>query len=155
MPILEPANAAMCRELSELAMRSKAYWGYSEDFMSACRDELAVTPEKLANPALRYVIYRDQAGIAGFYALETTNPGTAEVEALFVEPSKIGSGIGGTLMKHAIESARAAGVQTLTIQSDPGAVGFYLAMGAIQVGSRESGSIPGRFLPLLQLHIRK
>ena len=34
--------------LSELAFLSKAYWGYDEDFMAACRAELTVTPADIA-----------------------------------------------------------------------------------------------------------
>ncbi|CAH8245865.1 hypothetical protein WJ0W_003100 [Paenibacillus melissococcoides] len=37
--------------LSGLAFRSKAYWGYSHDFMEACRDSLTVSPERIARPS--------------------------------------------------------------------------------------------------------
>ena len=30
--------------LSDIAMRSKAYWGYSDAFLEKCRDELSVQP---------------------------------------------------------------------------------------------------------------
>ena len=37
------------------------------------------------------------------------------------------------------------------IQSDPNAEGFYLAAGAKNIGVRESASIPGNQLPLLEI----
>jgi len=36
----------------------------------------------------------------------------------------------------------------LTIQGDPHAEGFYLAVGALPAGKRDSASIPGRELPV-------
>jgi hypothetical protein len=33
--------------LSHLAFRSKGYWGYSQDFMAACRSELAVDASRI------------------------------------------------------------------------------------------------------------
>ena len=35
-------------QLTQLALRSKASWGYSEEFMAACRDELTLTAARLA-----------------------------------------------------------------------------------------------------------
>jgi hypothetical protein len=37
-----------------------------------------------------------------------------------------------------------------TLEADPGAEPFYLAMGARRCGSVRSGSIPGRLLPVLE-----
>lgn len=39
----------------------------------------------------------------------------------------------------------------LVIQSDPSAEGFYRVRGAQRVGERESASVAGRWLPLLEL----
>ena len=41
----------------------------------------------------------------------------------------------------------------LLIQADEFAADFYITMGAIQCGSRESGSIIGRHLPLFEFKI--
>jgi len=38
--------------LSNLAFRSKAHWGYSDEFMAACRDELTYSSEKIHAPQL-------------------------------------------------------------------------------------------------------
>ena len=43
------------------------------------------------------------------------------------------------------------GAHTMTIQGDPHALEFYRAAGASVIGEMESGSIPGRFLPLLEI----
>ena len=58
------------------------------------------------------------------------------------------------LLRHAVDRAHVAGAAVLRITSDPNAVGFYERRGARQVGSIAS-SIPGRDLPLMELHVRR
>ena len=47
--MIRRAENIECDHLTDLAFRSKAYWGYSSEFMQACREELAVTPDKMAS----------------------------------------------------------------------------------------------------------
>jgi hypothetical protein len=47
----------------------------------------------------------------------------------------------------------ALGFERITLEADPGAEPFYLAMGARRCGSVPSGSIPGRLIPLLEFSI--
>lgn len=42
--ILRAARADEVDGLTALAFRSKAFWGYDDTFMAACRDELRVDP---------------------------------------------------------------------------------------------------------------
>ena len=60
------ATAADAAELTDIAFRSKAYWGYSEEFMEACREELTLTRHDLrAMPALSLTAKTDhRPGIA-------------------------------------------------------------------------------------------
>ena len=69
------------------------------------------------------------------------------------EPEHIGSGVGRLLIQHAVRRLSEHGVARLLIQGDPHATEFYVAAGARYVGTRESGSIPGRELPLFELAI--
>ena len=133
--------------LSNLAMRSKAYWGYSAKFMAACENELLVTEKKLESDTLQYMVAERKGKVIGYYALEKMSESRFELDALFVEPDCIGSGIGKALLTHAKTAAANLGGVTLTIQGDPNAQKFYVAAGGVLTGERESGSIPGRFLP--------
>jgi len=138
-------------------MRSKAYWGYDEEFMSLCRSELTRSPEQISAPRFDFqVCWFDNEPVA-FYALERINADVAELEAMFVEPQHIGSGIGRLMIEHAKARAKTQGLKRMIIQGDPHADSFYRAAGAQQCGSRPSCSIPGRQLPLyeLTLDIRK
>jgi ribosomal protein S18 acetylase RimI-like enzyme len=132
--------------LTELALRSKAYWGYSEEFLAACRAELMVTPRKLRSG--RMVVAEVSGQVRGFYSLDGQPP-EGELGNLWVEPSAIGTGLGRRLWQDAIQAAEAAGFTSLRVEAEPSAEGFYLAMGAQRVGGVPSGLIPGRTLPLL------
>lgn len=75
------------------------------------------------------------------------------MDGLFVEPDAIGRGVGRRLFEHATAAAASLGFGRLTIDADPNAEPFYVAMGATRIGATPSGSIPGRMLPLLAITI--
>ena len=149
--VIRKARADEAPVLSDLALRSKGYWGYSEDFLEACRQELSYSPEDINSPDSSFAVAEIAGTTAGFYALVQLSATELELEALFVAPEYIGQGAGRALLEHAKQAASGRGGETLAIQGDPNAVGFYEAAGAIRTGERESGSIPGRFLPLFTL----
>ena len=145
---IRPAAANEAALLSALAVRSKGHWGYSKEFLDACRDELAVDLE-----AVDVQVAADGDELLGYYALDDLGAGRFELDALFVDPPYIGRGIGRALLEHALRALAAKGATQLTIQSDPDAARFYEAAGARLIGSRASGSIPGRELPLYAIDI--
>lgn len=138
--------------LTALALRSKAHWGYPQEFMEACRAELTYDEAYLST----HTVYVLEAGgrLTGFYSLERLSAEELEMGALFVEPEEIGHGYGRLLVEQALEAAREMGASTVVIQGDPHARGFYLAMGATLGGQAESGSIPGRMLPVFHLPVK-
>jgi len=137
--------------LSELAKRSKAYWGYSQAFMSACEAELTYDRDDLAEHT--FIVLQAGDRLTGFYALYRRSAEQAELEALFVEPEFIGTGCGKALIEHAKSTATARGFRELIVQGDPNAQRFYEAAGGVLTGTLESGSIPGRFLPLFRISL--
>lgn len=141
------------RVLSDLAVRSKGHWGYSREFLDACREELSVDPARLADASYECFVAVDGDALLGYYALSALSATEYELDALFVDPPAIGRGIGRRLLEHAIDRLASRGVATLVIQGDPHAARFYEAAGARQVGTRPSGSIQGRELPLYELDI--
>lgn len=73
--------------------------------------------------------------------------------ALFVDPPAIGGGIGGPLLRHALEQAHELGMLSLVIYADPYAEPFYIRAGARRIGAVPSGSIEGRVLPQLEIAV--
>ncbi|MBZ0299010.1 MAG: GNAT family N-acetyltransferase [Anaerolineae bacterium] len=136
--------------LSDLALRSKAYWGYSAEFIAACRDDLTLSEAFIRETEV--FVSEDSAGkIAGFYALDRKADGIADLNDLFVDPASIGGGHGRALFEHAIQLARSQGCREMRIDSDPFAEPFYQKMGAERMGEVESTVFPGRMLPLLRV----
>ena len=139
--------------LSELAFRSKSYWGYSDRFMQACLEELTVDECYLENNPT-FVI--EAAGnTVGFYSLEHTSAPEVELSFLFVDPDFIGKGYGRELMRHAQEKARQLGYSKMIIEGDPNAERFYRSAGGSVVGTRKSASIPNRELPIFCINLEK
>lgn len=137
--------------LSELALRSKAHWGYSQDFLDSCRSELAVDPDQIGSTDYQCFVAVNSNGALGFCTVINVSESVYELEALFVEPAYIGTGVGRSLFQHAVSLLSEKGAARLMIQGDPNASHFYNAAGARQAGYRESGSIPGRYLPLFEI----
>lgn len=151
---IRPAGGKDAPLLTALALRSKAHWGYTDEFIAACREELTYTKEKIeASQVFGHICLWNELPVA-FYVLEQTGVDVAELDALFVEPECIGKGIGKILIKHAKEQAGKLGIVTIVIQGDPNAEPFYAAIGALPCGTRESGSIPGRQLPLFMINLQ-
>ena len=105
--------------LSNLAIRSKTYWGYSAEFMLACETELLITKNKFESDKFLYMVAESKGEQLGYYALEKISESEVELEALFVDPVHIGSGIGRALLIHAKKVAAKMGGVTLIIQGDP------------------------------------
>jgi GNAT superfamily N-acetyltransferase len=147
---IRPAEPNEAEALTELTMRSKAHWGYDEEFMRSVRAELTVSRDTIAEQEV--FVLEERGVVAGFYALVGSMPHT-ELSMLFVDPSFHRRGYGRLLFEHAAREARALGATEMTIDSDPFAEPFYLALGAERIGDVPSGSIPGRMLPQLRYRL--
>jgi len=147
---LRPALESELEELSALAIRSKSYWGYDAAFLEACREELTITASRVVEERIR--VAEMECKVVGFTALKVGRR-RAELMDLFVDPDMIGQGIGRLLWQDAVTGARDSGAKSLRIEADPHAEEWYMARGAERVGQVTSGSIPGRFLPLLRYEL--
>lgn len=134
-------------QINAMIMRSKAHWGYDDAFMQACREELSLSPERLLSDDLR-VLANDNAVVG---TVELVMDGRqAHLYKLFVDPDVIGTGAGRILYEWALARAKLLNATAMMIDADPDASKFYEYMGAKIIGKTPSGSIPGRFLPLLK-----
>ncbi|MFK7885707.1 MAG: GNAT family N-acetyltransferase [Gammaproteobacteria bacterium] len=136
--------------LSDLALRSKALWPYSDDFIEACREELTYTPAQLEDAQMVFRVVERGGVIAAFLALDLRPSGDGEVLALFVDPDCVRQGLGDLLWREAVRIGRERSVPALRLASDPYAEPFYARMGAQKTGEIPSHSIPGRVLPLMR-----
>ena len=86
---LRPARPDEAAFLTQLCLRSKASWGYDEEFMATCRFEATVTPEMVATSSVMVAEINGRVtGVAQLIVCDFV----AELDKLFVEPgdSQIG-----------------------------------------------------------------
>jgi len=143
-------RAGEAEALTELALTAKASWGYDAAFMAACRDELTVTAERLAD--WDYWVADLDGRLAGLIALSHAD-GVAELEDFFVDPQAQGRGVGKALMAAFLDACRAKGLSLVRVAADPNAEPIYARLGYRTVGQIPSGSIPGRMLPRMELRL--
>ena len=118
--------------------------------MSVFRPDLTLSPSEVASQ--RTHVLEESGRIVGFYTLAPRSDAEAELDHLFVDPSRLRRGLGATLFRHACATARAAGFRRLVIRSDPNAPGFYESVGA-RLESHVPSNIPGRSLPFFSLDL--
>lgn len=133
--------------LTRIAHAAKRHWGYPESWIESWRGILTMRPEFIA-ANIAYCAIEDDRTL-GFYLLTTENDGL-HLDHLWILPEAMRLGIGRALFEHAVEQATSAGFDTIRIEADPNADGFYQRMGAKRVGTNLS-EIEGhpRELPLL------
>lgn len=149
--MLIKAGSSEVTELTNIALESKAYWGYSNELIESWRSDLTVTSEMFETCSI--FKFCEGNRIAGFYILNPPEGDLVELEMLFVLPKFIGKGIGKQLMKHAFKEGTKLNVKSMTLLADPNAVDFYKSQGFYQIDQKES-SIPNRFLPVMQKDLK-
>jgi GNAT superfamily N-acetyltransferase len=145
---IRPALPEEAAEISVVALRSKAHWGYAGAQMAVFGPELTLSASELV--ARKAHVFEEGGRIVGFFTLMGREEGVGELEHIFVDPTRLRRGIGAALFRHACVVAREAGWRRLVIQSDPNAAGFYQRMGA-RLERYIPSSIPGRKLPLFSI----
>jgi GNAT superfamily N-acetyltransferase len=132
--------------LTRIAFAAKGHWGYPERWQQG----LIITPDFVRHSEVHVAAIEEEP--AGFYALLGERP-KIELEQLWVLPERMG--LGRALFGHAVDRASALGAETLGIEADPNAEGFYLRMGATRVGEIVY-ELDGRerVLPLLAVDLR-
>jgi len=149
--IIREAKPQDAKIMSEIAVRSKAYWGYSQELLSSWKNELTMTSEFIEK-GIGYVAELNGVMI-GCWVREAIQSDELTKGFLFIEPQYIGSGCGRLLFDALKEGMRKKGIQSITFDADPNAVGFYLKMGGIKIGEMDSTVVPGRKLPIIKMLI--
>jgi GNAT superfamily N-acetyltransferase len=146
-PRIRRARPNEAEQLSRLAHRSKAHWGYDAEFLRRVAAELTITPRAITEHEVW--VLEDDGRIIGFHRVIPGEP--AVLEDLWLEPEAIGAGHGRRLWEHAVGVARAGGAAAMELDAEPHAMGFYERMGAVLVGVTASQVVPGRELPRMRV----
>lgn len=134
--------------LTQVALRSKAHWGYDDGFMARVAHMLTISEGYVAQWPMFVAQLDDE--VVGFYGLRDTE-GTLYLTDLWVLPQHIGFGLGRQLWNHAVDQVRRLKREAFLIAADPNAEPFYLRMGARRVGETDGGA--GRMIPLMRFDL--
>jgi GNAT superfamily N-acetyltransferase len=148
---IRPADPNDAEMLSRIAYAAKSHWGYPERWLELWKPQLTYSPEYFQENET-WVAEMNESPIA-FYVMREKD-GTAWLEDLWVLPEHIGKGLGKQLFVHAMDRARELGYETLQLEADPNAVGFYEKMGMLKIGERHT-EVDGqaRVLPVMEIDL--
>lgn len=150
MNVIRRAILEETEAITGVLRRSKAHWNYDAATMELFMPLMVITIEEITTNHV-YVMEGENQQIIGFYRASIGENG-ARLDDLFIDPPFIGYGYGKQMFLHAAELFNKLGYSEFTLEADPNAESFYINMGAIRIGSRES-MIPGRFLPQMKYQI--
>tara|TARA_R110001592_G_scaffold3501_4_gene19548 strand:- start:252 stop:704 length:453 start_codon:yes stop_codon:yes gene_type:complete len=145
--MIEIATVSDAKTLTKIALKSKSFWGYSDEILERWVKDLTVS-KKIVQEMIVYKFILDDE-IIGFYILNQPKEKSIELEFLFVLPDFIGKGIGNQLIHHAFMKAKNLNCNQVTLLADPNAVSFYEYRGFTITDKKES-AIAGRFLILMK-----
>lgn len=151
MVTIQRANPDQANQLTHIALAAKAYWGYPKRWMDIWKPQLTIDTDYITQNET-WVAEIHGAPIA-FCGLRDKD-GSAWLEDLWVLPEYIGKGVGRMLFSTAVQLSRERGYQSLQLESDPNAVGFYEKMGMHKIRERHS-EVDGqpRILPVMELEL--
>ena len=138
-------------ELSELTVRSKAYWNYSSEQIEKWKDDLTISAEYIDKNEV-YKLKEDDK-LIGYYSFQSVDYKKVKLDNIFIDPKFIGRGYGKILMNHFFKQVKKKEFENIYLDSDPNAEKFYQNLGFKVIGQLES-SIKNRFLPIMKLKIR-
>ncbi len=138
--------------LTDLRRRSKAYWGYSQEWVRRVEGDVVVPCGAARGNKLMFVLLEGEQ-MLGFYSLIRWDRDVMELDDFFLDVPYIGKGLGQELWKDLVARSRTLGHTVLHIISDPHSEGFYRKQGACRVGEVISKSDPERILPKLRYRL--
>lgn len=114
--------------LNEMTLAGVRYWGHHQNHPEAYNGLASQLPDGEHTATHPVFVLEDEDEIAGFYELRERGD-HVELLRMFLKVDLIGQGYGRLLWDHSLSEAKELSDRMLIV-SDPGAVGFYEAMGA-------------------------
>ena len=144
------AEESDAKDLTELTIRSKAYWGYTPEQIAEWRADLTIYPEYIAQEEV-YILTIEKV-LIGYYSFIRLNHQKVKLDNIFIAPNYIRQGYGNILMNAFFNQVRDRGFKTIRLDSEPNAENFYKKLGFKVIGQLES-TLKNRFLPIMELQI--
>ncbi|MGM0380331.1 MAG: GNAT family N-acetyltransferase [Bacillota bacterium] len=134
--------------LNELAINSESYWGENSTFLEKFKKVYIITPRSLNNSYI--IIMEKDTEIVGFYSLDIKK---RELDYLYIKKDLIRQGLGKKMWKNMLSNCKKIGLKMIYFVTSPEAAGFYVSLGAKEIGEVESKLRKGKFIPKLKYEI--
>jgi ribosomal protein S18 acetylase RimI-like enzyme len=158
----EPPDARRIAEIHVVAWQAAYRGQMPDDYLDGLRveDRLAQHEWTLANPreTWRVWVSEDAGALTGFAVTGPSEDAdaderTGEVYAIYLEPERVGTGVGRELFAHSVEDLRARGFRSATLwvlESNDRARRFYERAGWALDGATTSERIECLMLPTVR-----
>lgn len=132
---IRPAREDEYELLDEMTLAGVRHWGHHMNFPEAYRDLAEMLQSHPPDETRTVHVVESGGEVVAFYDIKD-HGSHVELMRMFQEPERIGTGLGRVMWDHATASAK-QDADRMLIMSDPGATGFYEAMGAVRADSLE------------------
>jgi GNAT superfamily N-acetyltransferase len=143
--VIREAEPGERERLREIAIASKAYWGYDEDQVRRWGEGLELSPG-----VDRFVAVVDGEVVA--FASLVREGDVCVLDELWVEPGWVGEGVGSRLFRFVAQRAQELRARRLEWEAEPKSVGFYEKMGGRYLRDSEPSEW-GRVLPVMGIDL--
>lgn len=144
--LIEKAISEDHLSLTDLTVRSKSFWNYSEHQIKEWLPVLTISEAYIEEKEVYKLVKDDE--IIAYYAYVANSPNVVLLDNMFVLPEYIGKGLGKKMMNDFLQRVKPQGCSKVILYSDPNSEGFYHSFGFEVIG-QEKTSIVGRFLPIM------
>lgn len=145
---IENARIEDAKELTDLTIRSKSYWNYSDQQIEIWRNDLTVTADYILEKEVFKLVMENK--IIGYYSYFKQQGSDFKLENLFIEPTAMSKGFGKRLMVDFFKRILKNEFNKVVLDADPNAEKFYAKLGFNVVGKMET-SIKNRYLPIMEM----
>src|SRR3954447_14772364 len=147
METIRDAQPREAAALEALQRRASDVWPEYREQLAAHPDAIEVSAEAIRTRQVR--VAADAAGQpVGFSLVVPGDDAAVELDGLFVEPERMGTGVGRRLVADAAATARRAGATRMDVVANPNALGFYT-----KVGFRGADAVRTRFGAGVRMHL--
>jgi GNAT superfamily N-acetyltransferase len=144
--LIRDARPPEQQSLTELQRRASVHWDAYREQLLAHPDAVELPLDQITDGLVR--VAECGREVVGFAVLFRPARGACELDGLFVEPGRMGSGVGRALIEDAARIARERGATRIEVVANPEAVGFYE-----RVGFTGGAEVATRFGPARRMHL--
>jgi GNAT superfamily N-acetyltransferase len=144
--LIRDARPPEQQSLTELQRRASVHWDAYREQLLAHPDAVELPLDQITDGLVR--VAECGRDVVGFAVLFRPARGACELDGLFVEPGRMGSGVGRALIEDAARIAREHGATCIVVVANPQAVGFYE-----RVGFTSAAEVATRFGLARRMHL--